>query len=102
MNGSLIAVVCQKIRRFFEAETTQRAAGIHVPLPGRVLGLFAQFVGHTSSKLRMTLKKIDSGRALNDPGSSFIAATFSWCAGCECYREIDLSFEGVNANNEHR
>jgi hypothetical protein len=47
VNGSLIAVVGQKIRRFFEAEPTQRAAGIHIPLSERVLGLFAQFVRHT-------------------------------------------------------
>jgi hypothetical protein len=47
MNGSHIAVVCQKIRRFFETETTQRTAGIHIPLSERVLGLFAQFVRHT-------------------------------------------------------
>jgi hypothetical protein len=37
MNGSLIVVVRQKIRRFFETETTQCTAGIHIPLPQRVL-----------------------------------------------------------------
>jgi hypothetical protein len=46
MNGSLVAVVRNKIRRFFETETTQGAARIHVPLSGRVLGLFAQSVCH--------------------------------------------------------
>jgi hypothetical protein len=47
MNGSLIAVVRQKIRRFLETETTQRTAGIDVPPSGRVLRLFAQFVCHS-------------------------------------------------------
>ena len=46
VNGSLIVVVRQKIRRFFETKTTQRAAGIHIPLPRRVLRLLAQFIGH--------------------------------------------------------
>jgi hypothetical protein len=62
VNASLIAVVRQKIRRFFKTETTQRTAGVHIPLPRRVRGLFAQFVCHISSKLRMTLQKISSGR----------------------------------------
>jgi hypothetical protein len=60
MDGSLIVVVRQKIRRFFETETTQRTAGIHIPLPRRVLRLLAQFVRHGSSKLRrIALKKIN-------------------------------------------
>jgi hypothetical protein len=59
MDGSLIVVVRQKIRRFFETETTQRAAGIHIPLPRRVLRLLAQFVRHDSNKLRIALKKIN-------------------------------------------
>jgi hypothetical protein len=61
VNGSLIAVVRQKVRRFFETETTQCTAGIHIPLPRRVLRLLAQFVGHDSSKLRIAFKKISSG-----------------------------------------
>jgi hypothetical protein len=59
MDGSLIVVVRQKIRRFFETETTQRTAGIHIPLPRRVLRLLAQFVRHGSNKLRIALKKIN-------------------------------------------
>jgi hypothetical protein len=47
MDGSLIMVVRQKIRRFFDTETTQRATGIHIPLPRRVLRLLAQFVRHS-------------------------------------------------------
>jgi hypothetical protein len=54
MDGSLIAVVRQKIRRFFETETTQRAAGIHIPVPRRVLRLLAQFVRHGSKKLHLS------------------------------------------------
>src|SRR4029453_9031191 len=46
MNGSLIAVVGDEIRRFFETETTQRTASIYVPLSRCVLRLFAQFVCH--------------------------------------------------------
>jgi hypothetical protein len=46
VNGSLIAVVRQKIRRFFQTETTQRAACIDVPVPRRVLRVLAQFVCH--------------------------------------------------------
>jgi hypothetical protein len=57
MDGSLIVVVRQKIRRFFETETTQRAAGIHIPLPRHILRLLAQFVRHGLSKLRIALKK---------------------------------------------
>jgi len=59
VNGSLIVVVRQKIRRFFETETTQRTAGIHIPLPRRVLRLLAQFIRHGLSKLRIALKKIN-------------------------------------------
>jgi hypothetical protein len=59
MDGSLIVIVRQKIRRFFETETTQRTAGIHIPLPRRVLRLLAKFVRHGSSKLRIALKKIN-------------------------------------------
>jgi hypothetical protein len=59
MDGSLIVIVRQKIRRFFETETTQRTAGIHIPLPRRVLRLLAQFVRHGSNKLRIALKKIN-------------------------------------------
>jgi hypothetical protein len=77
VNGSFVAVVSQKIRGFFETEPTQRATGIHIPLPRRVLRLFAQFVCHISGKLRITLKKISSGRALNDPGLSFVVTGFS-------------------------
>jgi len=50
MNGSLIAVIRQKSRRFLETETAQRAAGVHVPRPRHVLGLFAQFVRHNLNK----------------------------------------------------
>ncbi len=45
--GGLVSVIGDEIRRFFETETTQRAAGIHIPLPRGVLGLFAQFVCHS-------------------------------------------------------
>jgi hypothetical protein len=62
MNSRFVAVVSHEIWRFFETETTQRTAGIHIPLSRRVLRLFAQFVCHISSKLRMTLQKISSGR----------------------------------------
>jgi hypothetical protein len=65
MNSTLIAVVPQKIRRFFEAETAQCTTSIHIPLSRRVLGLSAQFVCHTSIKLRITLKSV-SGRAQSD------------------------------------
>ena len=45
MNSSFVAVVSDEIRRFLETETTQRAAGIHIPLPGllfwRSLSCFA-------------------------------------------------------------
>jgi hypothetical protein len=64
MDGSLIVVVRQKIRRFFETETTQRTAGIHIPLPRRVLRLLAQFVRHGSSKLRIASKKVSSDVSL--------------------------------------
>jgi len=50
MNRTLVSVVFQKIRRFLETETAQRAAGVHVPRPRRVLGLFAQFVRHNLNK----------------------------------------------------
>jgi hypothetical protein len=40
MHGDFIAVVGQKIWRFFEAETAQRAAHVHVPWPRDILGLF--------------------------------------------------------------
>jgi hypothetical protein len=56
--GGLVGVVGDEIRRFFETETTQRAAGIHIPLPRGVLRLLAQFVRHDSSKLRIALKKV--------------------------------------------
>src|SRR6266545_6390568 len=46
VNGSFAAVVGDEIRRFFETETAQRAASIHIPLSGHVLRLFAQFVCH--------------------------------------------------------
>jgi hypothetical protein len=55
--GGLVGVVGDEIRRFFEAETTQRAAGIHIPLPRRVLRLFRHFIRHNSSKLRIALKE---------------------------------------------
>jgi hypothetical protein len=61
VNGSLIAVVGQKIRRFFETETIQRTAGIHIPLSRRVLRLLGEFVRHDSSKLRIASNKISSG-----------------------------------------
>ena len=50
VHASFIAVVRYEIRRFFETETTQRAAGIHIPLSGRVLRLFAQFVAMRFNK----------------------------------------------------
>jgi hypothetical protein len=59
MDRSLIVVVRQKLRCFFETETTQRTADIHIPLSRRVLRLLAQFVRHDSSKLRIALKKIN-------------------------------------------
>jgi hypothetical protein len=55
--GGLVGVVGDEIRRFFEAETTQRAAGIHIPLPRRVLRLLGHFIRHDSSKLRIALKE---------------------------------------------
>jgi hypothetical protein len=56
--AGLVGVVGDEIRRFFETETTQRAAGIHIPFPKDVLRLLDQFVRHDSSKLRITLKKV--------------------------------------------
>jgi hypothetical protein len=56
--GGLVGGVRDEIRRFFETKTTQRAAGIHIPLPRDVLRLFVQFVSHDSNKLRITLKKV--------------------------------------------
>jgi len=47
MNSSFVAIISDEIRRFFETETTQRAAGIHIPLPRGVLRLLAQFVRHS-------------------------------------------------------
>jgi hypothetical protein len=61
MNGGFVAVVSDEVRRFLKTHPTQCTAGIHIPLSGHVLGLFAQFVRHISSKLRMTLQKISSG-----------------------------------------
>ena len=58
MHRRFVAIVRDEIRRFFETKTTQRAAGIHIPLPGRVLRLLDQFVRHDSSKLRITSKKV--------------------------------------------
>jgi hypothetical protein len=40
MNSGFVAVVRQKIRRFFETETAQRAARVHVPRSNGILGLF--------------------------------------------------------------
>src|SRR5262249_49137943 len=59
MNGSLIAIVCHEIRRFFQTETAQGTASIHIPLPSRVLRLLAQFVRHSLSKL-MRVVRIES------------------------------------------
>jgi hypothetical protein len=56
--GGLVGVVGDEIRRFFEAETTQRAAGIHIPLPRRVLRLLGHFIRHDSSKLRIALQEV--------------------------------------------
>jgi len=58
MNSSFVAVVSDEIRRFLETESTQCAACVYIPLSGRVLGLFAQFVGHDSSNLRVRAKNI--------------------------------------------
>jgi hypothetical protein len=46
MNRSLVAIVRYEIRSFFETGPAQSATGIHIPLYGQVLGLFAQFVRH--------------------------------------------------------
>src|SRR5438046_3946644 len=48
MNSSLVAIVSDEIWRFFQTKTAQCAACIHIPLPGHVLGLFAQFIRHDS------------------------------------------------------
>jgi hypothetical protein len=58
MYGGLVWVVGNEIRRFFETETTQCAAGIHIPLTRGILRLLSQFVRHDSGKLRITLKKV--------------------------------------------
>jgi hypothetical protein len=58
MYGGLVWVVGHEIQRFFETETTQCAAGIHIPLARGILRLLGQFVRHDSSKLRITLKKV--------------------------------------------
>jgi hypothetical protein len=68
MNGSLVAIVSDEIRRFFETHPAQRAACVHVPLSRRVLRLFAQFVRHDLSKRRVGVKKIISG---DGPGTNF-------------------------------
>jgi len=65
MYGGLVWVVGDEIRRFFETETTQRAAGIHIPLARGILRLLGQFVRHDSSKLRITLKKVGKCRLKN-------------------------------------
>jgi hypothetical protein len=81
MNGSLIAVIRQKVRRFFKTETAQRAARIHVPLSRRVLRLSAQFVCHNLSTVRIATQKISSDLLGNDgswpevQGSLTFAAT---------------------------
>jgi hypothetical protein len=52
MNRRFVPVVSDEIRCFFETKTAQCAACIHIPLPGHVLGLFAQFVRHDLAKRR--------------------------------------------------
>jgi hypothetical protein len=39
MDSSFVAVVGDQIRRFFKAHPAQRAARVHIPPPGRILGL---------------------------------------------------------------
>jgi hypothetical protein len=39
MNRGFVAIVRDQVWRFFQAETAQRAARVHIPLPGRILGL---------------------------------------------------------------
>jgi len=41
MDSSFVAVVRQKVRRFFKTETAQCAARVHVPWSRRVLALLA-------------------------------------------------------------
>src|SRR5215475_10714424 len=57
MNSSLVAIAGDEIRRLLETKATQRAAGIHIPLPRRVLWLLAQFVCHDSNKFRIASKR---------------------------------------------
>jgi len=39
MHSSFVAIMGDQIRRFFKAHQAQRAARIHISLPGRILGL---------------------------------------------------------------
>jgi len=39
MHSSFVAIMGDQIRRFFKAHPAQRAARIHISLPGRILGL---------------------------------------------------------------
>src|SRR5207302_11130975 len=39
MNRGFVAIVSDEVWRFFKAHPAQRAARVHVPLPGRILGL---------------------------------------------------------------
>ena len=47
VNRGFLAGIAQKVRRFLETETAQRAARIDVPQSGDVLGLFTDFVRHS-------------------------------------------------------
>ena len=48
MNSGFVAIVRDEIRRFLETHSAQCAARVHIPLTGRVLGLFAQIVRHNA------------------------------------------------------
>src|SRR5262249_32015872 len=62
MNGRFLAIISNKVRRFFETETTQRTTGIHIPLPRHILRLFAQFVCHNSNKRRIALNSLEENQ----------------------------------------
>jgi hypothetical protein len=39
VNRGFVAIVSDEVWRFFQAETAQCAVRVHIPLPGRILGL---------------------------------------------------------------
>ena len=98
MNRGFVAVVGDQIRRFFKAHPAQRAARVHIPLPGRILGLLVHLVCHDLSNR----KKGDrfSTPSTSNARSPSRAALFPRRFRSQRNRKIHLPFKDVDASDE--